>query len=297
MGTDRRTFLKLTGAVIGSSAFTPELLASVGGKNEVSAWDDAYGMLNDEVSCTGCKTCQFVCKERYGFSSAGDSEIYDNPLDLNAKNYTVVKMFPGDDEHPHQFVKRQCMHCNDPACVAACPVNALEKTALGPVTYDPGRCIGCRYCMVACPYDVPTFEYSDATPKIQKCDMCYSNIAEGKPTECSIVCPRNAIKTGKRKDMVAEAHQRIMADPEKYVDHVYGETEVGGSAVVYISGVPFDKIGFPEYQATPIPDLPQSIQHGIFKYWITPVALFGLLALTRGAMLKCDPNDEGCIEE
>ncbi len=297
MEDNRRSFLKLTGALIGSSAFAPELLASVGGGEAGSMIDEQWGMLNDEASCTGCKTCQYVCKQRMGFKSAGDSPIYDNPRDLNAENYTVVQLFPGDAEDHHQYVKRQCMHCNDPACAAACPVSALIKREDGPVTYNPDKCIGCRYCMVACPFDVPTFEYSSATPKIQKCDMCVDLVVQGKNTVCSDVCPRNAIKTGKRKDMVAEAYRRIKADPEKYIDHVYGEHEVGGTAVVYISGVPFDKIGFKEYDATPIPALPQSIQHGIFKYWVTPLALFGMLAVTRGAMLKCDPDDQGCIEE
>ncbi|MCB2212534.1 4Fe-4S dicluster domain-containing protein [bacterium] len=297
MEANRRSFLKLTGALIGSSAFAPELLASVGGGEAGSMIDEQWGMLNDEASCTGCKTCQYVCKKRMGFDTAGDSPIYDNPRDLNAENYTVVQLFPGDDQWPHSYVKRQCMHCNDPACAAACPVSALIKREDGPVVYNPDKCIGCRYCMVACPFDVPTFEYSSATPKIQKCDMCVDLVVQGKNTVCSDVCPRNAIKTGKRKDMVAEAFRRIKADPDKYIDHVYGEHEVGGTAVVYISGVPFDKIGFKEYDATSIAALPQSIQHGIFKYWVTPLALFGMLAVTRGAMLKCDPDDQGCIEE
>lgn len=298
MDNSRRNFLKISSAAIASGAITPQVLAeTVGGG---TAHDDDWGMLNDETWCTGCKTCQYVCKQRAGFDSAGDSGIYDNPRDLNEKNYTVVKLYPGDEEkgEPYSYYKRNCMHCNDPACASACPVNALVKRDDGPVTYDAGKCIGCRYCMIACPFDVPTFEYSSATPKIQKCDLCVDIVVQGKPTVCSETCPMDAIITGRRKDLIAEAWRRIKSDPDRYEGVVYGEKEVGGTSVLYLAGVPFERLGLPNYDETPLPALPESIQHGIFKYFVTPIALFGMLAVTRGSMMKCDPNeDEECIEE
>ena len=296
MAIKRRDFLKLSSVTAGTALLAPDLLASPSAG--MGAHDDDWGMLNDETICTGCKTCQFVCKKRAGFEPAGDLPMYDNPRDLNAQNHTIVKMYRDDVKHEHSYVKKQCMHCNDPACVSACPVSALTKHPDGPVTYDPSKCIGCRYCMVACPYNVPTFEYESATPQIHKCDLCYDELAQGKPTVCSATCPTGAIITGKRKDLIKEAWRRINANPDKYVHHVYGEHEVGGSAVIYLAGVDFEKIGFPPLQSEALPVLPESIQHGIFKYFVTPLALFGMLAVTRGSTMKCDPvSDEDCIEE
>jgi Fe-S-cluster-containing dehydrogenase component len=236
-----------------------------------------------------------------GFDSAGETPYYDNPRDLNARNYTMVKLYKGENEF--SYVKKNCMHCNDPACVAACPVTALVKRDDGPVTYDPDRCIGCRYCMIACPFDIPKFEYYSATPEIRKCDLCWDIITdESKPEEqrktvCSEVCPRDAIITGRRKDLIAEGWRRINAKPDKYVHHVYGEYEVGGTAVVYIAAVEHEKLGFQPFNSASVTTMPTAIQHGIFKYWVTPLALFGMLAITRGSQLRCDPNeDEDCIE-
>lgn len=302
MAIKRRDFLKLSATASGVAlASTGSVLASPD-KTAADTHDDDWGMLNDEHACTGCKTCQFVCKQRAGFTSAGDSPYWDNPVNLNAKNYTIVKLYKETDDY-YSYVKRNCMHCNDPACVSACPVQALIKRDDGPVLYDPDRCIGCRYCMIACPFDVPKFEYSKALPEIQKCDLCWDHLVdtsvpeEERKTACSEVCPRNAIITGKRKDLIKEAYRRINEQPDVYQNHVYGEHEVGGTAVVYIASVPFVKLGMPEYDATAIPTLPESIQHGIFKYFVTPIALFGMLAVTRGSQLRCETGDESCIEE
>jgi len=296
MAIRRRDFIKLTGAAAGTALVAPNLIASPDGA--VDTHDDDWGMLNDETKCTGCKTCQFVCKQRAGFTASGDDPIYDNPRDLNAKNYTIVKLYKEETGKDFSYVKRQCMHCNDPACVSACPVSALTKTDDGPVLYNPDKCIGCRYCMVACPYTVPKFEFSKAAPQIRKCDMCVDELRQGNPTVCAQTCPTGAIITGRRKDLIAEAKRRIQENPDRYVNHVYGEHEVGGSAVVYLAGVDFEHIGLPKLQSEPLPALPESIQHGIFKYFVTPLALFGMLAVTRGSTMKCDPvSDEDCIEE
>lgn len=293
--------MKLSGAAAGAALAAPELAVASSDKPDLSRYDDDWGMLNDEYQCTGCKTCQYVCKKRMGFDNSGDIEYYDNPRDLNARNYTVVKLYKGEGEY--SYVKKNCMHCNDPACVSACPVRALVKRDDGPVVYDPSKCIGCRYCMIACPFDVPKFEYESATPEIRKCDLCVDIVTDESRTEkdrrtlCSATCPRDAIITGRRKDLIKEAWRRINEKPDIYQHHVYGEYEVGGTAVMYISHVEFDKIGFQPFEATAIPRLPESIQHGIFKYWVTPLALFGMLAIVRGSQMKCDPyEDEECIE-
>jgi formate dehydrogenase iron-sulfur subunit len=137
------------------------------------------------------------------------------------------------------------MHCLDPACVSVCPVTALQKTPEGPVIYDETRCIGCRYCMLACPFEIPKYEWDNPLPKVRKCIMCYEKrIKEGKQPACVAACPTGATKFGDRDDLITEARHRIAQHPDRYVDHIYGVTEAGGTSVLYISPVPFEKLGF-----------------------------------------------------
>ena len=274
MSINRRNFLKVSaitaGTLIGSSK---KVSASEGKDNSAHA----YSMLNDSTKCIGCRACQSACKDYRGFEKTGEDTRYDMPLDLNARNLTLIKLYQKDNEK--SFVKLQCMHCNDPACVSACPVSALAKQVNGVVTYDKDKCIGCRYCMIACPFDVPTFEYDKALPEIMKCDFCKELLAEGKPTECARVCPTGAILFGKRDEMLKEAKRRIAAEPDKYINHIYGEKEVGGTSVLYLSSVPFEKLGLQTLETDAVPDMAEGIQHGIFKYFIPPVALYGALGI------------------
>jgi formate dehydrogenase iron-sulfur subunit len=144
------------------------------------------------------------------------------------------------------------MHCVYPACVTACPVGALQKTAEGPVIYDANKCFGCRYCMVACPFGVPDFEWEDPTPWVRKCDFCADRLAEGLAPSCVDACPNGALKFGNRDELLAEAKERIAGAPKKYVDHVYGEKEAGGTSWLYITGFPIDKMGFPSLDSEPV---------------------------------------------
>ncbi len=112
------------------------------------------GILTDVTRCVGCRACVYACKE-----------INDLPRDdahmLNSGTWTVVEGRGGLN------VRRQCMHCLDPACVSVCPVGALRKTPEGPVVYDEDACMGCRYCMVACPYRVPKYVWDTVLPGMQ----------------------------------------------------------------------------------------------------------------------------------
>jgi len=170
------------------------------------------------------------------------------------------------------------MHCDEPACVSSCIVDAYTKHPEGPVTWDSDKCIGCRYCMVACPFQVPAFEYSKALePNIMKCDFCFDRTKEGKLPACVEICPVEAITYGKREDLIAIAHDRIKRHPDKYIDHILGEHEVGGTSWLYLSGQDFTKLDFPILGEAPAPGVTESIQHGIFAYFVPPIALYALL--------------------
>jgi len=286
MKISRRKFLKL-GAAAGGTAVAgaagPALAR--GPQQPDPEW---VGMLNDSVRCIGCKACQVACKRENGLppeSTLGDAEqfgapLYDSPRGLSDKTYTVIKLHRDPQSGETTFVKRQCMHCVDPACASACIVGALKKQPNGVVSYDADRCMGCRYCMVACPYSIPQFEYGKAIPSIRKCTFCNEKrLQKGKPTACSEVCPAGAIVFGRRNELLEIAKQRIAGQPELYAPNVYGEFEVGGTGVFYLSKkqVGFAALGLPDFDYRPVSGLTESIQHRIFQYFIPPIAVYSIL--------------------
>jgi len=144
-------------------------------------------------------------------------------------------------------VRLHCRHCLDPSCAAACPVGALKRTAEGPIVYDPVICMGCRYCMVACPFGMTRYEWSSPTPRVRKCLLCYQKISDGELDQpaCTATCPTGATIFGEREALLEEARYRIRTNPELYIDHIWGEREVGGTSVLYISDVNLDEAGWP----------------------------------------------------
>ncbi len=206
-------------------------------------------ILTDLTRCVGCEACAWACKEVNDLPREAGVE------NLNADTWTAV------DHHDAAHVRRQCMHCLDPSCVSVCPVGALHKTEEGPVVYDQDRCIGCRYCMIGCPFDVPKYEWDSVKPRVQKCILCYEKrLAEGKQPACTAACPTGATMFGDRDDLLREAHARIAAAPDRYVDHVYGEREAGGTSVLYLSSVPFDEVGLDtDVRSDPYPRLTWSV--------------------------------------
>jgi formate dehydrogenase iron-sulfur subunit len=211
------------------------------------------GVLVDLVRCMGCRSCQVACKAW----NDNTHEItlclgcYDNPPKFSSDTWSLIRFTEvehGGDLH-WVFAKLQCMQCEHPGCVAACPVGALEKTDDGPVVYHDQKCIGCRYCMFACPFGVPTFEWDETVPYIRKCTFCADRLETGLESACVEACPTGALKFGERDDLIAEARGRIVAQSDKYVDHIYGEKDVGGTSWMYLSPVPFEKLGFPTFSS------------------------------------------------
>jgi formate dehydrogenase iron-sulfur subunit len=201
-------------------------------------------ILVDITQCIGCRSCEQACKDIHGFPREDEAKLSPTAL-------TVI------EEHEDKFVRRMCMHCQDPACASACLVGALKKTALGPVTYDKSKCIGCRYCLVACPFNVPRYEWSKLMPFVKKCDMCAERQLAGKPPACVEACPTGASTVGWRDEILEEAERRILND-SKYVKHIYGREEAGGTSVFFITDVPFEKLGFGAPPTEPMPELSQA---------------------------------------
>ena len=286
MQPDRRQFLRnigWLGATAGSAAAGTEALASEhGGHNAGPA--DPSGVLVDLTMCVGCRLCEHACKESNGFE-AGPVESYDDQSVFKAErrpgteSFTVVNAYTPDAGKP-VYAKVNCMHCNHAACVSACIVGALRKQENGAVVYDAWKCIGCRYCMVACPFQIPTYTYNDAlTPAVRKCEFCATRTDKGEAPACVAACPRQALTFGKRKALLAMAHEdKLQQHPDQYVQHVYGEHEVGGTSWMYVSRVPFAQAGFLTLGEAAPPVLTEAIQHGVFKYWIAPVGWYGFLA-------------------
>jgi Fe-S-cluster-containing dehydrogenase component len=240
--------------------------------------DDAVGLLYDATKCIGCRACMTACREANGLTAAErDGKWYDpQSLSGNAKNVISFYRGPKGEE---SFMKMQCMHCVDPACVSVCMLAALKKGDKGIVTYDADACVGCRYCQVACPFNVPAFEWGKATPKIVKCELCRHRLAQGKIPACAEVCPRQAVIFGSYTELLEEARRRLATEPKRYFPKVYGEKDGGGTQVLYLTaaGIPFEKLGLPALGEKSVPSLPETIQHTIYKGFLAPVVLYGVL--------------------
>ncbi len=281
MNLTRRTFFKVTAVGAATVAGATRVEAS----SAAAAAEDARGVLVDTTKCVGCRACEAACAEANGLPGPAEGDVFARRRTTEQDTFTVVNRYnvPQRREHVERFVKTQCMHCVDAACAAACPVRALEKTSGGPVTYEGSRCLGCRYCMLSCPFEIPRFEYDDPTPYVRKCSFCAERQAQGLAPACTEVCPSGALTFGKRSDLLEEAKTRIYQDPTQYVHHVYGEHEAGGTSWLYISDVELDRLGLPGgLEQAPYPQLASTALAAvpmILTLW--PPILMGLHALTR----------------
>jgi len=241
------------------------------------------GMLIDTTKCIGCRACEEACNEanklpKPEVSFSSDS-VFEKKRDTTPDAFTVLNRYPNvkDPDKPI-FVRKQCMHCNQPACASACLTKAMEKTREAAVIYNKDRCMGCRYCMIACPFDVPKFQYNSPTPYVRKCVFCNERQKRGEQPACSEACPEGATLFGKKRDLLEIARTRIYTEPNRYVHHIYGEHEVGGTGWLFLSGVPLEKIDLKtNLGTTPYPELTSGFLYAVpmvFVLW--PSLLLGL---------------------
>lgn len=272
----RRRLLKWTGvsatSLILATALASQARASVDepATGEESTEEKTVGILIDLTRCTGCQSCALACQV------ANDRPQTTTPptrLESDAYSFVDTRSSTAGDDSDTVYVKRQCMHCLHPACVSACTVGALSKSEAGPVVYDASKCIGCRYCQYACPFGVPTYDWENALGLIHKCQMCAARQQEGQLPACVAACPNGALRFGKRHELLAQAHAQIASNPERYIDHVYGEFEAGGTSVLYLSAVPFATLGFPELGNEPIPHYAEMVMER------TPLVALGVATI------------------
>ena len=289
----------LMGAAVAGGALA--VAGSAEAREKVEPGAEAVGMLFDSTRCVGCRACQTACKQANKLPTdtvQAEGGVYDAPNDLNSTTKNIIKAVPTKDGDP-VYMKQQCMHCVDPACVSACMLGALhkegeakksiegEKKGSGIVLYDKKTCVGCRYCQIACAFNVPKFEWFEAFPLIVKCELCRQRadakaagpLAVANPA-CAEVCPREAVIYGKRAALLAEAKRRLAAEPGKYEPKVYGETDGGGTAVLYLSaqGVSFQALGLPALSERSAAQLSESVSHAPYLHGVTPVALYAGMA-------------------
>ncbi|MBF0355201.1 MAG: hydrogenase 2 operon protein HybA [Alphaproteobacteria bacterium] len=326
MTLDRRNFMKAT---LGGSLAVGAAVALAPGDAQARANKQmppkALGLLFDSTLCIGCKSCVKSCKEANGMPAEFSTQdrLWDTPLDISGKTLNVIKYYAeGTADHKDQekdgyaFVKKSCLHCVDPSCVSACPVAAMTKNPeTGIVGYDPDICIGCRYCVGACPFGVPRFQYDTATPRIQKCQLCKHRLPEGKFAACAEVCPTGATLFGPVELLKAEAKRRLEIEAgslavyprgnieapypshEKpapaYLKRIYGEKEIGGTQMLMLSGVAFAKLGYPDLPEQSYSSKSETLQGTLYGGMILPLVALGGLAWATKRTVGSHSDEKG----
>ncbi|MBL8951183.1 MAG: hydrogenase 2 operon protein HybA [Myxococcaceae bacterium] len=327
MSLDRRDFFRLAAKTAACAAATPRVAEA---RPSPKLPDEALGLLFDGTLCIGCRACMPACKEANGMpaertpleANGQTSAVWDAPLDISGHTLNVIKAWRDgtgltkDVVHDgYAFTKQSCYHCVDPSCVSACPVSAMTKDPVnGIVSYSVDACIGCRYCVAACPFGVPRFTYDTPKPVISKCQLCRHRLANGEFAACATVCPTGATLFGKVKELKAEIARRRRLTPGstttfprgrlggtdsyvgrvgRYVPRVYGEREIGGTQVLHLSGVPFELLDKPELPDVAPAAISETIQHGLYYGLIAPATFLGILvAAARRNMIAAGKNPD-----
>lgn len=321
--TTRRNFLKgcLAGTAAAAATVVPEAASA---RDTHERPPEALGLLYDATLCVGCKACVAACKQANNnpaeFSTV--DKLWDTPLDTTGHTFNLIKMYRNGtsetkdaEDNGYAFMKTSCMHCADPSCVSACPVSAMTKDPkTGIVAYNPDACIGCRYCVAACPFGIPKYQYDSPTGQIGKCELCRHRTKDGHYSACAEVCPTGATLYGKTSDLLAEAKRRLALKPGtwtkmprgridgpdqsyeaqvgNYLQHVYGETEYGGTQVLKLSAVNFEKVGMPNLPPNSSAATSETIQHSLYGGLIMPIAVLGALTFVAKRNVKTDDEDQ-----
>ncbi len=287
MSISRRKFLGWLGAAGLGTALSST--ANAASNKHFSGYPQSNGVLFDNTRCIGCRKCEEGCNKVNELpepdQAFSDLSVLDNQRRTTAKAYTIVNRYDDADSGKGPlFRKVQCNHCLEPACASVCFVKAFTQTPTGAVVYDASVCVGCRYCMIACPFEIPAYEYDKAfSPRVMKCTMCYPRISEGLLPGCVEACPTEALTYGKREDLSRIGRERIRKFPERYVNHIYGENEMGGTSWLYLSAVPFNEIGMREdLGITPAPKLTAGALSAVpIVVGLWPVLLSGIYAINQ----------------
>ncbi|MCK4919471.1 MAG: 4Fe-4S dicluster domain-containing protein [Bacteroidales bacterium] len=289
MGVDRRNFLKTLGVVGSTLTMAKSFGASA---SDVKSDVEFDGILFDSTLCIGCQNCEIVCADHYGLPQQEDFPEPGKKREPNATSRIAMNCY--ETSKGEMYMRDACNHCNEPACASACLTKAMLKTDEGPVIWREEKCMGCRSCMISCPFDVPKFDYDSPNPIIQKCRMCFELLQEGQKPVCVENCPAEALLFGKRRDLIEIANARIYADPENYNHAIYGEHEVGGTGIIYLASVPFEELGlrndlgtvpYPEYNKTFLYSVP-----AVLILW--PAFLLGLYNAAKERLTKKQIEEE-----
>jgi Fe-S-cluster-containing dehydrogenase component len=276
--------------VVATGAVSAVTLSATPSEKEIKAPPkQAVGMLYDATKCIGCQSCVAACTEANGLQPDTRLDgIHQAPTDLNTNTKNIIKLYK-PAKGKYSYVKQQCMHCVDPACVAGCSFQALHKDPkLGVVSWSGELCTGCRYCQISCPYHIPRFQWEGFDPKVVKCELCQPRLAKGLEPACTSVCPARAVIFGTRDELLEEAHRRINNNPGKYYqDKVYGEHDGGGTQVLYLAAVPFPNLGLPDLGTESVPEKYLKWQHRVYQYLAVPAVMYAsMVGVMRGNFKK-----------
>ena len=304
MSISRRRFLGWLGAAgVGTTLGSTVRAATT---KHFTGYPDAIGVLFDSTRCIGCRKCEAACNRINEMPLPDrpfdDLKVLDETRRTDARTYTVVNRYDATSGGDGPIYRKiQCNHCLEPACASACFVRAFQKTQTGAVTYDASVCVGCRYCMIACPFEIPTYEYDKAlTPKVQKCTLCYlPRVSKGLLPGCVESCPTEALTYGKRTELIRVARERIRRFPQRYEDHIYGEHEMGGTNWLYLSAVPFREMGLREdLGVTPAPQLTKGALSAVpIVAGLWPVLLTGIYAISKRKEKISDAEKQQAVEQ
>jgi len=294
------------GLLLGAVGAVGARAAAAGTVQHFDGYPGRYGLLHDTTLCVGCRSCEVACKEvnelpPYEHEAVDDRSVFEQRRRTTDEALTLVNRYreaAGGDQPVYR--KLQCMHCNEPCCAAVCPVHAFSKTPEGPVLYDAEVCMGCRYCVMACPYYALAYEYDEPlTPRVMRCTMCYPRIKEGLNPSCADACPTGAITFGRRDQLLEVARERIRKFPDRYVDHIYGEHEFGGTSWLILSGIPFEEMDlFPGVTHESLPAIGTSYL-GVVPLVITiyPGLLAGFYAFSKRKERLAREERENAVAE